>query len=649
MNAYRPEIDGLRALAIVPVVLFHAGFATFSGGYVGVDVFFVISGYLITSIILTERADGTFSFRRFYLRRARRILPALFTVALTVIPFAFYLLPPPALQDFFQSLRYVATFTANTHFYKTTGYFDTFADLKPLLHTWSLAVEEQFYLIFPLLLIAGLRLGHRLPLIGLVALSVASFGTAEWALRHDPAAGFFLLPARFWELGIGALAALYVSRNGAPRGRAVPALAGLILIGGSVFLLSATTPFPGFYALPPTVGTLLLILFATTDTVIGRLLALRALVAIGLVSYSLYLWHQPILALGRAQFGPDLGTPLVFAAITISVLLAVGTAWWIENPVRRPHDGFFAKTPRTVVLMIGVALVLIGIGEYGKDRDGFPDLYAARYLPRDQLDTYRLVQAARNNNFETSIVDDRCTFWAKTPDPAFVARFEACAAQHGPAVIVLGDSHAINLFNIAAKSLATPFLVGLSQGGCRPADAGPACQYVAFDTFARAHRETIRAILFHQSGAYLIADANGNVDSAAAFVPGAPNSIPQAGIDAITTYLADLDSIAPTLWLGPTQEAHANLQDPAAPVYHGAFRIDTDVIDTFRKLDTVIAGTTTAPYVSLMDGFAITPDFLRRGNCITYRDNDHFSDCGENLLAQKWSAILNAALTRLRL
>ena len=208
INGYRPEIDGLRAIALIPVVLFHAGFEWFSGGYVGVDVFFVISGYLITSIILQEKEVGNFSFTYFYERRARRILPALFFIMLLCIPFAWILLLPHELIDFGKSLMATSLFSSNILFWLESDYFAADAELIPLIHTWSLAIEEQFYLFFPLIMIFFWVIGKRHLFWILSIIAIVSFTLTEWGWRHFPEANFYLIPSRAWELMIGALIAL---------------------------------------------------------------------------------------------------------------------------------------------------------------------------------------------------------------------------------------------------------------------------------------------------------------------------------------------------------------------------------------------------------------------------------------------------------
>ena len=255
---YRAEIDGLRALAVLPVILFHAGFEWFGGGFVGVDVFFVISGYLITTIILSEMAEDKFSIINFYERRARRILPALFFVMAACLPFAWMWLTPSLLKDFGQSLIAVSTFSSNILFWQESGYFDTAAELKPLLHTWSLAVEEQYYILFPIFLILTWRLGLKWILILLSIVFLVSLGVAQWGAYNKPFAAFFLLPTRGWELLIGVFAGFYLKYNAHLKSHTVNQMLSLLgfgMIAYSIIAFDKTTPFPSLYALIPTIGT----------------------------------------------------------------------------------------------------------------------------------------------------------------------------------------------------------------------------------------------------------------------------------------------------------------------------------------------------------------------------------------------------------
>jgi peptidoglycan/LPS O-acetylase OafA/YrhL len=253
-TAYRPEVDGLRALAVVPVILFHARFKAFSGGFVGVDVFFVISGYLISTILLKELERGQFSIARFYERRARRIVPALTVVTLSCVPFAWMWMLPDEFHRFGQSMIAVGAFVSNIFFWKTTDYFSPNAEQQPLLHTWSLAVEEQYYILFPLFLALCWRLGKRRLIVLVGGIALVSLAFSEWGWRHRALMNFYLLPPRAWELLAGVMVAFYrMSARGKaiaeqrPRWAAAASWAGAALILLAVFTFKLGTPCPSVY------------------------------------------------------------------------------------------------------------------------------------------------------------------------------------------------------------------------------------------------------------------------------------------------------------------------------------------------------------------------------------------------------------------
>ena len=242
---YRPEIDGLRALAVIPVILYHAGFKLFGGGYVGVDVFFVISGYLITTIILAELETGTFSLVHFYERRARRILPALFVVMFACLPFAWMWLVPADMKLFSQGLVAVSTFASNILFWRKSEYFGGASELNPLIHTWSLAVEEQYYVLFPLFLMLTWKLGKRW-IVGILAIVfLVSLGCAQYFIYSQPTFDFFMLPTRGWELLIGAFIAFYYANHNNKKHNLTieqaGSLIGLLLITYSIFAYNDQT------------------------------------------------------------------------------------------------------------------------------------------------------------------------------------------------------------------------------------------------------------------------------------------------------------------------------------------------------------------------------------------------------------------------
>lgn len=371
---YRREIDGLRALAVIPVILFHAGFTLFSGGYIGVDIFFVISGYLITSIITNDISDGKFSISTFYERRARRILPALFFIIVTCLPFAWIWLLPDDFRRFSDSIISVVFFISNHLFSNQSGYFDTAAEFKPLLHTWSLAVEEQYYVLFPLLLASLWKFGRRSVASVLFLLLLSSLFIAHWASSVKPAAAFYLLPTRAWELLLGGLVALYLA-NKPPKhtNRLIAEAAsfsGILLILYGIFFFDKNTQFPSLYTISPTIGTALIIIFATPKNFTGKFLGNPLFVGIGLISYSAYLWHQPIFAFARHR-SLEAPTPPLLAALSLLSLALAYLSWkYIEQPFR---DKFRFSRRTIFQLSIAGSSVLLCFGLVGHLSKGFPN------------------------------------------------------------------------------------------------------------------------------------------------------------------------------------------------------------------------------------------------------------------------------------
>lgn len=439
---YRSEVDGLRAVAIVPVVLFHAGFPGTSGGFVGVDVFFVISGYLITSLIVLESEAGHFSLIGFYERRARRILPPLFAMLFTSLPFAFLWMTPSELKSFGEGVAAVSIFLSNLLFYFHSGYFAPKALLNPLLHTWTLAVEEQYYVLFPLFLMALWRFGRR-PIVAAVGLiAVLSFAFAHlggsfnahfpfidrnWAFVPT-SFGFFLTPARAWELMAGALIGLAIPGRAFPYSRTTEAAAavGLGSIIYAIVTFNAQTPMPSVYTLIPVLGSALLIATATPKTLVGWLLGTRPFVGIGLISYSTYLWHQPLLAFTELHFGN--GWWIAIPA-TLSFLAGYLSWRYLETPFRNRSQ----FTRKQIFAFSGIAMVTaISCGAYLTVSQGAvwrfspADRYLVSFDPEDE----GIYVAARFDNLELPFSD----------------------SDSRRRVLIVGDSFAKDVVNMLAEN-----------------------------------------------------------------------------------------------------------------------------------------------------------------------------------------------------
>jgi peptidoglycan/LPS O-acetylase OafA/YrhL len=427
---YRPDIDGLRALAILPVVFYHYHVAPFSGGFVGVDIFFVISGYLITSLVHGEIGEGRFSISTFYERRVRRIFPALFAMLAVVTVACAFILFPADFTRYASSLFATAFFASNVEFWSELGYFDVASEQKPLLHLWSIAVEEQFYLLFPaILMLIGAKAKRRaLIVVGLIFL--ASFAYSIWQVSHDAATAFYLLPARMWELMLGALLAIGAFAPPASRLlREGLGAAGLALIGWSVFAFTRATPFPGASALLPCLGTALVIYTGTAErTSVNIALSARPVVFIGLISYSLYLWHWPLYVLARYVLFREPGAMETAALIVASFGLAVLSWRFVERPFRQRKWKLSRRSLFGGALAAMAATAVCGIAVF--ESGGLP-----QRLPPD----VRKILAEETDaepRFKTCF-----GFTADDVRAGKLCRFGRASAKT-PSFILWGDSHA---------------------------------------------------------------------------------------------------------------------------------------------------------------------------------------------------------------
>ena len=454
---HRQELDGLRSIAVLAVLLFHARIPFFDGGFVGVDVFFVLSGYLVTSIILLELNAGTFSILKFYERRMRRILPALFFMLLCCVPLTWFILIPEDFLSFYKSLRYTLSFISNIFFFKDSGYFAQAAELKPLLHTWSLAIEIQYYFIAPIVLFFLATKARKWCFPVMLLCVFASFVFMSYKIASDASYTFFMLQTRFWELGVGALIAfLFVDyehvKNKLCKNTLVNnilSMAGLICILVAVLCLNRTTPFPSVYALLPTIGTGLIVIFTAKNSPVYKLLSLKLFVGIGLISYSVYLWHQPLLAFARIHNLEEISIAYRLLLIAASILCGYISWRWVEQPFRNRK----LITGKQIFVYGAVgALALLGIALIAKTDRGFQGRFD---IKESVLESFEFKHVALQG--EEREVGNIKVYG--NPDTAYDKR-----------IAVFGDSHADRLssffYNFGEKN--NVLVVHSSKGGCPP-------------------------------------------------------------------------------------------------------------------------------------------------------------------------------------
>jgi peptidoglycan/LPS O-acetylase OafA/YrhL len=459
---YRADIDGLRAIAVLSVLAYHLKVGAFRGGFVGVDIFFVISGYLISAIILKDISSGKFSIATFYERRVRRIFPALIATLLGTSLLAYLYFLPAELVNFAKSLLAALFSVSNFYFWKQSGYFSAPVETKPLIHTWSLAVEEQFYVFLPIFLALAHRYFPRRIRLSVILITILSFTISAVGAFRDPTTTFYLAHTRAWELMLGVLISLEVfPAVTRPVLRNLAAAVGIALIGLSVFAYSSSTPFPGMAALAPCLGAALIIVAGRSGaSLVGRVLSFKPLVFVGLISYSLYLWHWPIVVFQGMESGLLSGVSVRMAKlICILVSFAVATLSWkfVESPFRAGR----MRMPRPALFKVAAAAAaaVAAAGITAVVSRGFPSRYptnalqVASYLDYDSAKYFRDGTCFISSEYKYSDFD-----------------ISQCLREdsHKKNYLLFGDSHAAHLWYGLSTTLDGVNLLQATASGCKP-------------------------------------------------------------------------------------------------------------------------------------------------------------------------------------
>ena len=451
---YRPDIDGLRAIAVFSVLLFHLDFTLFSGGFIGVDIFFVISGFLITRLILTEiQNTGHFSFSRFYLRRFMRLLPAAFVTLIATLIAGYFLLSPNELERL-GLIATSATFSvSNFSFWLESGYFDIESSLKPLLHTWTLSIEEQFYLIWPISLLILTRKKPKAQLLPLMFLLIASFLSlfaAELMISKSPQTAFFLLPFRIYEFAIGSALVWFINKDQlSTKFHEVLVLMGLAMIIGSFFIIDEKSRFPGLISLLPCIGTGLIIFSGKKTKVSSVILSCKPLVFTGLISYSLYLVHWPLIVFFKKIYGEALNLPSQILLIVISFILAICMYKFIETPFRR-SDGVLKlfNLKQKFIIFTAIAIFIASLSLVIWKKNGFPE----RFNELDMSEIINQVSNAKKKRSNYLTVLDR----------------REAAETSDKKILIVGDSYADDIAISLADNYTENTFLRHTRNGCRP-------------------------------------------------------------------------------------------------------------------------------------------------------------------------------------
>ena len=632
--AYRPEIDGLRSLAVGAVIIYHAQINILNhqflkGGFLGVDIFFVISGYLISSIILRELfKTETFSFKYFYEKRIRRILPALLFVMIISLPVAWIFLLPGDLVEFSKSILYSLGFSSNFYFhFSGLQYGDIDGLLKPFLHTWSLSVEEQFYILFPIFLIFTFTYLRKFFFYVLVFGFVLSLGLAEWADEKNSSLNFYMLPSRGWELLAGTILAYLEITKGREFKQTIVnsilPITGIFLILLSFYFFDDEVSHPSFYTLLPIIGTCLIIWYSNENEIITKVLSSKIFVQIGLISYSLYLWHYPIFAFARVNEFTQ-GSIIKKLSLGLLVLLiSIISYCFVEKPFRNKRVKF-----NSILIGLLLSIMILTMSSF-----------------------YIIIKSGNVNNFNIIVeetissptFESECKFSTDRPNflnnNLFINRFNKCKKKHKKFILILGDSHSIDIFNSFSKiSNEKKFIIGLNKGGCRPLGNQKKCHYLNALKFIELYSKDIEYIFFTHKGSYFLTNTGKKKDRGNSKFRKLP--LDEMQIKNTIKYLNQIKKLKDEIiFIGPHLEPNIKLNRRNVTKILKSKNIKDDTNYDLIKVDLElkeIAKKNEIIYVSKIDTirFNIKKDFLIDSN-ITFSDTDHWSEFGEIYLGKK--------------
>ena len=635
---YRKEIDGLRALAIIPVVLFHSGLPLFSWGYIGVDIFFVISGFLITSIIYPKIQSKSFKFSWFYENRIRRLFPALFMMVATTSMFSLIFLDPIKLKEFSYSIFSSIFFYSNFFFWKEIDYFETNSELMPLLHTWSLSIEEQFYIVFPILLIYLIRVIPKSTLTIIISLCFLSFLIWVYGTMFSPTATFYLPITRAWELLAGASLAIYISQSSFFNKRYISSI-GMLVIFLSFFLFSLDINSKNLLMFLPVIGTLMILATRNHNTFVEFLLKNKVSIFFGLISYSLYLYHQPIFAFAKVYF-IDLELKHILTFIILSILISYISWRYLEQLFRKRFNSEFSLS-KTIQIILFPLLISLSISVYSISTNGNKDNYLANLAP-DYFDTFTLLETIKAENEEDLYFNNNeCLINVNSFSSDLEAKIIECHAKHGKGILIFGDSHAKDFFNSYLNIRSNNFIIGITANFCQAHTTIEHCYYRELAVFLRMHPNLFQDVYFHQAGYFFLKHLGSEFNNKDFF-----DSLKLADndkkIDISHSRIENLKSNLEKIFddfivIGPRFEPHIQNKYIEKFSCNYQFSPRTNLSDAFKLLDKSFAETFNSKnYVSLQKllDFSMEKDFMNCNN-LFWSDGDHWSSAGEKYFSER--------------
>jgi peptidoglycan/LPS O-acetylase OafA/YrhL len=616
---YRPDIDGLRAISVIAVILFHLNIFYLPGGFLGVDIFFVISGYLITSILIKEFRNNNLYLSNFYNRRIRRIIPLLLLVVLITNLISFFFLFPEELLNLFNTNLSIIFFFSNFYFWKNTDYFNDITSQSPLLHTWSLSVEEQFYIFFPIIFLFFLKFKKKNFFIFLNILIVfCSLLSASYLGKFSSDANFFFTTSRMFEIGIGVLCAFVVSEKLITKKfnrlfNVNFSIFFLILLLSSFVFLNKQNNLPNFLTLIPLIATVYFILNNNRKDLVFKFLSLKYMVVIGKSSYSLYLFHYPLFVfLNFYNF-------YLLKILSLPFLLITSYISWkyFETPFR--NKKIINDKKLYTFLTIGIVILFYIF----LNKDKFKNFFNSEI---SQNNFYSQMEKA--NNDRGKLLTQNCKLYTREINQDFIHKFNKCKSQHKNSVLIIGDSHADDLFNSYVLFFPNEkFVVGVGKGGCKIYEEKDECPYAEIVSFYLKNKDIIKYVFFTQIGSdYLTGYYK---------LP-----VQKDKIEKIVSYLNNFSKTeTKVIWFGPQAEPGIMMNS-----YKSLRSIKSKKYDIYenKKITNVdiqmarIAKERKIVYISKLTAIKYQPDIdFFVDNNFTYSDTDHWTTFGENFFGKR--------------
>lgn len=617
MNNKRLDLQGLRAIAVLAVMVFHMNEAWLPGGYLGVDVFFVLSGYLMALVLSRHQQIGWSEMKAFYGRRLARIAPAAFVVAAITAPFALFSLLPFDMRDFSASMVGLVTGILNIMVANNIGYFSPLADSQPLLHYWSLMVELHFYLLIPLVFWLSLRFRWSLLLLATILL-VVSLGYAHYRVYQSPNDAYYLLASRAWEFLAGVILFLIGGRLKAEWLHAAAPWVGLAVVLWGFLFFDSSYSHPSLYTVPFILGVALL-MWMPVQHPLGSALSSRPLVYLGDISYSVYLWHNVLIVLVTQKMGAlqPLSAALIFVA---TLVLAHLTRIYIEQPfLQKPSE---ERRPFSKKLFyIPLLLFLVVFGGYGFDTKGFADFWKAR-VPEQSVQAYELYMAGKN--YREVDKESACYYRFGSVNTEDLERVRQCTAEHGRGVLVLGDSHSIGVFRALnwarmEGTLQKPFVANLSKGGCGVTTEKQDCFFHQLKQDAGWIAENFKMVVYIQRGTGLLKKELDGEQGAV---------LDPVKSQAVEAFLNTLTGALDMVWLGPRIEANRYVNRYVSEGCSSGMEPDHEKGDQLRQLNRELQDMLQTSPIRFVEGQAY--DLKHYGDCsrLYWRDRDHWTKQG---------------------